>query len=209
MRVLSAEARRVPVNGEVVRLPTKAPTAERKGAAGRKSPSWEACSKPSPSGGSSRSSSKVVERRFSERGPTPPAQKKTEAGATSPSPQASDPRPSYVDARSEEEHRIFGDYTARSSVIGVTPKQERTSEEAPDGDDDVRRSLGEHLLSLLSPRHYPAATQQQEEDGEGRTYPKASRGQEESGYVCPVCHESFKSKRSFNSHIIIHCQVIG
>ncbi|KAK7017999.1 hypothetical protein SK128_013550 [Halocaridina rubra] len=26
-------------------------------------------------------------------------------------------------------------------------------------------------------------------------------------YTCPVCHEPFKSKRSFNAHIIVHCQL--
>ena len=26
-------------------------------------------------------------------------------------------------------------------------------------------------------------------------------------FKCPVCKENFKSKRSFNSHILIHCQV--
>ena len=28
-----------------------------------------------------------------------------------------------------------------------------------------------------------------------------------SDHVCPVCQERFKSKRTFNSHIVIHCQV--
>ncbi|KAB7495970.1 Sal-like protein 1 [Armadillidium nasatum] len=27
-------------------------------------------------------------------------------------------------------------------------------------------------------------------------------------FVCPVCQESFKSKRSFNSHILVHCQLV-
>lgn len=28
-----------------------------------------------------------------------------------------------------------------------------------------------------------------------------------SAFVCPVCQQNFKSKRSFNSHILVHCQV--
>ncbi|XP_068235169.1 sal-like protein 1 [Palaemon carinicauda] len=28
-------------------------------------------------------------------------------------------------------------------------------------------------------------------------------------YTCPVCHDPFRSKRSFNAHIIVHCQLVN
>lgn len=40
-----------------------------------------------------------------------------------------------------------------------------------------------------------------EEDG------NRGKGPIEFPYTCPVCEEPFKSKRSFNAHIIVHCQV--
>ncbi|KAG7176687.1 Zinc finger protein 236-like 3, partial [Homarus americanus] len=43
----------------------------------------------------------------------------------------------------------------------------------------------------------------------GKVEEEGSRGKgnAEFPYTCPVCHEPFKSKRSFNAHIIVHCQL--
>nr|XP_045598092.1 zinc finger protein 236-like [Procambarus clarkii] len=45
----------------------------------------------------------------------------------------------------------------------------------------------------------------------GKLDDDSSRGKSpaELPYTCPVCQEPFKSKRSFNAHIIVHCQLVN
>ncbi|KAK4310561.1 hypothetical protein Pmani_017884 [Petrolisthes manimaculis] len=44
---------------------------------------------------------------------------------------------------------------------------------------------------------------------EGSVGQSQGRSNKEAPYTCPVCQEVFKSKRSFNAHIIVHCQLVN